>query len=42
MLIESAAELAEHLRPEADRVLPPSSLSNPKNSITCVSVPGHG
>ena len=41
MLIESAAELAEHLRAEADRYAAILAFE-PEKSITCVSVPGHG
>ena len=41
MLIESAAELAEHLRAEADRYAANLAFE-PEKSITCVSVPGHG
>ena len=41
MLIESAAELAEHLRAEADRYAAILAFE-PEKSIICVSVPGHG
>jgi|tagenome__1003787_1003787.scaffolds.fasta_scaffold20555502_1 hypothetical protein len=41
MLIESAAELAEHLRAEADRYAANLAFE-PEKSITCVSVPANG
>ena len=40
MLIESAAELAEHLRAEADRYAANLAFE-PEKSITCVSVPAN-